>query len=371
VTIPVIEPNITRKPSLLNLNWMDLLRAVSVCAVIVHHWFMCMEHSTSRTTEFIGTVMGTFVNMFFLLSGCGLVLSHLQHVTTNWREWYRKRLSKIVLPYLFIILLLFLVFLVQTKWHAVSLPGRLNIKTLLVYLLFLQNFFPDMNFFNSALWFMPVLIGLYALFPLLMYVLQRTSLRLFIASTLAATIGFIFLFDVFGYPVRHSSALSLFYISEFSLGMAVGYALQMQKGLKRFLTRWTAIPIGMSLYFISWLMITLWSGGNKYNDYLTTLGLFSLYMGTYSLLSRRFLKMIDRIIRAISKESFYMYILHMPILLYLLCPHIHSFGKTPAVWVQHIAGIFCFLILMYLCALVCRLIYERINPLILLFGFLV
>jgi peptidoglycan/LPS O-acetylase OafA/YrhL len=53
---------------------MDMLRGVSIIAVVIHHWLLFMHNPGSTSfsdvlAEYIHDVAGTFVHIFFILSG--------------------------------------------------------------------------------------------------------------------------------------------------------------------------------------------------------------------------------------------------------------------------------------------------------------
>ena len=61
--------------------WMDMLRGVSIIAVVIHHWLLFLHDPGSvsffnQVAKFIHDVAGTFVHIFFILSGWGLTVSY-------------------------------------------------------------------------------------------------------------------------------------------------------------------------------------------------------------------------------------------------------------------------------------------------------
>ena len=86
-------------------EWMGFLRGLAVTGIVSHHWLLFISFdrnpsAISAVAKFLFEVSGTGVQLFFILSGCGLAVSYLRR---NERfllgEWAGGRFRKIVLPY--------------------------------------------------------------------------------------------------------------------------------------------------------------------------------------------------------------------------------------------------------------------------------
>ena len=131
-------------------------------------------------------------------------------------------------------------------------------------------------FLNPTLWFMPVIIGLYLLFPFLVHTLEKRGPLLLLAISVLITYGSIAACIALGYPVSHQSALFSFFVIEFSLGMFIGYRLAFYPrtlgrllGLKMFCDSICSIKIfaaSLPIWYAGWMtevkggsiMVAIW-----------------------------------------------------------------------------------------------------------------
>jgi peptidoglycan/LPS O-acetylase OafA/YrhL len=90
-------------------SWMNGLRAVAVIGVVIHHWLLFVPFVDTRQISgsiagFVQDVGGTTVQLFFVLSGCGLAVSYLKAREPFFLgQWIRRRFRKVVLPYWIIV----------------------------------------------------------------------------------------------------------------------------------------------------------------------------------------------------------------------------------------------------------------------------
>ncbi len=134
------------------------LKGVAILAVVLAHigWFL------SRDTEFLfpfSAFAGVGVDLFLLLSGYGLTISHLTKKISPWR-FYLKRLMKLFVP-LWIVLIILIV--ADKLFLNISYPAATLFKNFL-------GFFPRADLFNdidSPLWFITLITFYYLIFPLL------------------------------------------------------------------------------------------------------------------------------------------------------------------------------------------------------------
>lgn len=236
--------------------WMDILRGLAAPAIIIHHWLLFLPHQSDISlfyslAQFICSIAGTAVHIFFIISGCGLALSYYKKTPLSWPQWAIRRIKNIILPYWIVITLTF--FLVNL--FAFLYP-RLNLNTyswptLITYLTFTRNFYQPSWTLNPALWFMPVIFGLYLIFPLLIYLLKKTGPLYFLIISLLITYGSIALCMFFGYDVDHQTALFPFFLIEFSLGMALGYILYFHPLWFNRLASFKMLCLGLCCYIAS------------------------------------------------------------------------------------------------------------------------
>ena len=78
--------------------------------------------------------------------------------------------------------------------------------------------------------------------------------------------------------------------------------------------------LGMVCYFSSWALRTYWTLGPLYNDIFTAVGISLIVLYACSWLARFSPKMSVRFLNRLSKESYIMYLIHGPLLLFILKP---------------------------------------------------
>jgi peptidoglycan/LPS O-acetylase OafA/YrhL len=251
--------------------WMDMLRGMAIIAIVIHHWLLFMPYESSNVATLIHTIAGTFVHLFFVLSGAGLTISYFQKRPSSWREWARRRFVKLIVPYWIIITV---TFILVNAFHFVIptfIAESYSWRVLLSYLTLSRNFYSPAWELNPTFWFMPVILGLYILFPVLVKILEKYGVLVLLAISVPTTYLSILL--VFGLSTNHQSSLPLFHLAEFSLGMSLGYLQLFHSGYFDRLTGFRFLCLGLLLYTIAWAMARFWEYGPSYDDLFTAAGI--------------------------------------------------------------------------------------------------
>jgi len=155
----------------------DLLRTFSMFMVFLFHLNTNLNYRTG--IEFIDTIFSVGANhmvCFFMLSG---FLLYRQYGGKDWLSadtlipFYKKRLLKVLPPYL--------LFLLAAALMRYSLPpeSAATVALIPIDVMGLQAFFPAAwNYMgNGGTWFLSVILFLYFIFPLLVTILDRIELR--------------------------------------------------------------------------------------------------------------------------------------------------------------------------------------------------
>lgn len=282
---------------------IDLLRLVSILAVIVIHTTTKTFQITNNDlihlplTLFFNQAMRFAVPLFFMISGFVLELNYDSQL--NYREYLKKRFSKILIPYFF--------------WSVIYFyfiyPG-LN-----------QNLiFSLINGSASyQLYFIPALLVFYILFPLfhrlISFFCRRPVLLLLGAIETALLYQDYYLAPFqFFYPLK--VALFNYFIFIFGMVMAKNSAL-----LIKYINSWRWILLSLALILADFIF---YQGGSLY--YKTGNYLFfysnwrplvlpytiSLAAVLYSLFN--YLKLKPSRVKAISNLSFFVFFCHIIVL---------------------------------------------------------
>jgi peptidoglycan/LPS O-acetylase OafA/YrhL len=122
-------------------------------------------------------------NLFFVISGFCIHLSHVRSREQNFRRFFIRRFSRIYPAYLFCVLIFFFV----PPWSSISATSLSGGAQLASHLLLLQNF-DDRTLFgiNPSFWSIAVEVQLYLLYPLLLALVSRLGWKrtLLILATL-------------------------------------------------------------------------------------------------------------------------------------------------------------------------------------------
>lgn len=312
----------------------NLIRSLAVISIVVHHWLLFIPHKSpvwaiEQSAELIETVAGTAIHLFFILSGFGLALSYFLSPSFSWAKWAKRRVTRILFPYL---ILVGATFGVVNFMHAVYpqvFKTSFSWATLAAYLTFTRNFYSAGWAFNPTFWYMPVIVGLYILFPLLIWVFKAAGPTLFFLATGVTTYLSISICVGIGYPIEHQTALPFFFVIEFAVGIYIGWRSSKNNEYLMGLVRNRNFLAGILLYFLSWLLIHIWTLGDIYNDLLTALGIFFIVLYPCGMALKLRGPRFEGVVEKISDRSYYIYLIHGPFILFLFIPIFHKFGILP------------------------------------------
>lgn len=309
---------------------INLVRAIAIAAVIIENYVTALPwhtvHSFSDTlASHVTEISGTFVQVFFVLSGYGLTLSYYKNPPDSWLAWARKRIDRIIVPYWIAVIATFVLAKLSTPWMLGGPSGDYSCTTLFAYLTFTRNFYSPGWALNWTLWFMPAIVGLYAVFPLLILILRRYGLAALVVAALLITNGSIALCVALGYTLQHQNTLPFFFVDEFTLGMAVGFIMYHRPEIIGELMTPKYFILGLAFYALSAAIIKfhlLGDGSSAYNDLFTAIGLYLIMLSVCRWIQGAFPKGLLDFFDNISKNSYIMYLLHGPIIYYVLKPYL-------------------------------------------------
>jgi peptidoglycan/LPS O-acetylase OafA/YrhL len=203
---------------------------------------------------------------------------------------------------------------------------------------------------------MPCIIGLYISFPVLIKILKKWGPLFLLIISALTTYGTLVLAAMIGWPKAHFADLFTFWIIQFALGMALAYTKESNAEKLRSLIGPKAFATGVGLLMFSLAVRTYVVGGDRFNDPVTTAGIF-LVLLNLGWSSRIKFPAIGRALNALSRESYFMYLIHFPIISFLIAPLL--LAPTNPIIVLALGGVY--IIVIYL---LCRLISPSINKLV-------
>jgi len=288
------------------IDYIDFAKGFAILTIVIFHY---LQPYTSGILSKAIMVGGAGVHLFFVLSGFGLGLSSRQ---LNAPLFYKKRFFKVLIPYYFVILLIFSINLVYPLYSNdgfYALGGHI----------FLYKMFDEtiMDSFGYHFWFISTIVQFYLFFPLISAWQQREKsiTRFLIVSFLVSLCYWIFLGICKLYDQRIFNSFFLQYLWEFNLGIVFG-KLYILKG-KEFWRQNKIILLTISLLSFSLVAIlVLWGGnlGKVFNDPFSSSGFLCASAFLYSVLENK-LDFIKRGIVFVGKISYEMYLVHMLVFL--------------------------------------------------------
>ncbi len=323
VAVLLLSIRLRKTLSFFSLETTTELRGLAILMVVFAHigYFLVSDH---RFLVPLSNYGGVGVDLFFLLSGYGLVASALRKPVSV-GNFYLKRLMRVYVPVMITVVLFFCL---DFFWLHKMYPAKTIIESLL-------GFFPNADIYadlNSPLWYITPLLAYYLLFPLIFW--RRFPL---VSALAMAVIGWWGVNYVGNLDVFFEVVFKLYrlHFVAFPLGMALAaiinqpprYGDQLVKRItpwfqKKYIStmsRWVLIAIGAYIFI--------------YLHYHPTVGqswkreeLASLITVGSIMLVFLFKKINFKILYWLGLFSFEVYLLHWP----LLYGYNFLYGKVPA-----------------------------------------
>lgn len=195
------------------LEIIEFLKGYAIFTIMIYHFLQ-----TLNLPEPYGNFIsfgGTGVHLFVLLSGFGLFLSYLKK-PTDYLTFLKKRVSKIYIPYVFIVTISALIslFIPLYKNSLYAFGGHV----------FLYKMFDEsiVGSYGYPLWFISMIIQFYIIFiPLAMLAKKMNPLNFIIVG---ATMSIVWVFVVIGLGKESERVWNSFFLQfiwEFALGMVL------------------------------------------------------------------------------------------------------------------------------------------------------
>ena len=335
-----------------------MVRALAIAGIIIENYHSTLSWNNAGTlsdlfTSAAAEVGGTYVHMFFILSGYGLTLACLRKGTPSWTAWVSERFRKIVIPYWAAVIVAFAAANLSHLWAPAGWQASYSGVTLLAYLAFLRNVYVPGWTLNTSFWFMPVIIGLYAMFPLLLQVMRRTGMTgLMVFSLLVANVSIAVCVHT-GFTVAHQGTVPLFFADEFALGMVLACITDHRPDLLRKLMGFRFFLLGIAFYALAAVIseyALLGYGSTAYNDLFSAIGLYLMLLCICRWIGDAFSPGALNVFDRVSRRSYMIYLIHWPILAYGLNPVIGPWFKAHVGAIPMLLSSFVFVWLIYILA---------------------
>jgi len=325
-----------------NLIWIDMLKGIAIIGVFLDNWTAYMEFKTTPAliyslAKLFALGIGPFVQVFFILSGFGLTIAYLdRRANWNWKKWAWRRITKIVILYEIAVIFSFALGILGSYLHP-SVDIQFSWTSLFACLTFTRNFYPAAWAWNIPLWFMPVIIGLYISFPVLIKILEKWGMWALLLISAFVTYGTIIIAALAGASGGHQVDLFTFWMIQFSLGIVLAHIRDSQPQKFRNLINFKAFLLGVGLFAFSWGLRTYLPSAKVYNDMFTSVGIFLILLNLCWISWLR-APVTGRILSVLSGKSYLMYLVHYPIMTFLIGPPLRA--PTNAIIVIALGGIY-------------------------------
>jgi len=317
--------NKTTSPDIsVDLAWIDILKGIAIIGVFYDNWNGYIGFQSGGTI--INTILrafpwGPFVQVFFILSGFGLTIAYFKQNTKgwSWKRWIWRRFTKIVIPYQIVIVFSFVLGIIGSYIYE-SINLQFSFLAFFAHVTFTQNFYPQSHVWNEALWFMPAIVGLYIFFPVLLKILIRFGPWTLLSISLVITYGTLIIAVFTGvHRGYHGTDIFTFWTFQFALGMALAYIRETKPERLKLLIGGLPFVVGIGLMALSWALQAYIPFGKAFNDAITSLGIFLILLNVVWIV-RSQIPIIGRILTALSVQSYTMYLIHYPIMAFLIAP---------------------------------------------------
>lgn len=284
------------------------------------------------------------VHVFLVLSGFGLAFSQLRRPqTAGWGAWYRRRASRILPATLAMVGIdLVLALAIGLFQGDPAAPGN-ALRQFALDVSLLRNFHHRtlFGFPNASLWFVPLLVGLYAVFPLLWRAIARFGVARVVVAAVALELAYrtaaVFWCD--GVPVAVGRGAFWFLpppppaldrlpptwafqgsapfghfparLGEFALGVAAAHVAVREPAHNVFRARWRAVlGAGALFWFAGTALVHLGPVGWVWSDLLIAAGASVLAVAVAEAARRRLPVVFARVSRPVG-TAFPLFLAHM------------------------------------------------------------
>lgn len=287
-----------------NIEIINYFKGISILGIILYHLITIYMSSIPKIVKYAANAGSAGVLIFFFCSGFGLFYSYdSEEIKFKFSEYIRfliKRFKKIYIPYIIIIFCCFCIPLIDGG--ANRFIGLLS--HIFQFRAFSKEYF---EVFGGHFWYISTIFQLYIVFVPLYFFGKKYGEKVLLTVSFTITILYVVLIYLLKQE-NNAILIRLFpkYLFEFVFGMYVAkkYITGKIKIENKFLIICSVIGIG--LFAISGKSAL----GRLINDIPEFLGVLSIFILLYNL---NFLYTNSFVIN-ISKISYELYLIHMPVM---------------------------------------------------------
>ena len=314
---------------------MDVVRTLTCVLIIEGHVIKYIKDYNGFLVDLLAKFLLGVVFVFFILSSFGLTVSYYKHGIPSCRKWYYKRFMRVVPPY-WAVVVAYYVMLKCVQQVYPSIEFNYTCFDLTMYILLLRNFVQESWWMFEHLWFIPVIVGFYIIFPVMVAIFDRIKSLKFFLLSLLVSFSAISITIVSGHPFIRQNAHVFYYLPLFAAGMTAGYGVLYDRRMVTFLTSPYAFLIGCVCYVLSALMGL--SAFGTYNDCFTGIGSFLILFSIIHWCTPH-IPAISTLLKNLSTYTYLAYLIHLPLVVYIIIPLFNHYAISKNVFFLGVFGI--------------------------------
>lgn len=218
---------------------VQLIRIVAMFLIILDHLLMGVDIPLK---SLISQVTNSGVLIFLFLSG----FLYGKKITSNWSQWYVKRIARICVPMWIFMIVDFIV--------EYALWGNFELKYIFIYMFNLQGIL-GVNIGGESLWFLTLIMLCYLITPLLQWIRNKNLGKVYGIIILMCFIGtqvFLAYFTDKGMVGGHTFSWCIIAIAMYIVGYFVGDKILFSKISWRRITlisAWVIFDVILVIFF--------------------------------------------------------------------------------------------------------------------------
>ncbi len=288
-------------------NFMNLLRALSMMSIVFYHMIFTLYLYGIRQHDSIKMFFSTTnvhiakvgVSLFFILSGCGLMLSS-DNENFKIIDFFKKRFVKILIPFYIVYFFALIYHIAVGDLHLPHPFLERHLKPYsFIFTVFGMDAYVDTFGITSCSlgigeWFLGCLIMMYVLFPLLRFCMMRRPYMTMGIATLYYALMIARYYEFTGLSQVPMFTNFVIKIYDFIIGMFLARIIGK-------LPKWSFIPGLIVTLFFLFCPIVL-PGGDSFLIIIQSVGVFFAFFGLEPILENK-----DKFNGIVSKICAYSY----------------------------------------------------------------
>jgi peptidoglycan/LPS O-acetylase OafA/YrhL len=281
------------------IEFVDFAKGFAILTIILFHYSQPLQYGQLFSQAIV--FGGTGIHLFFMLSGFGLNMKP----PGNALKFYRRRFSRILIPYFIFVTLAFAVSEFTPIYREFG--WREWLSHILLYKMFFEDYIGS---FGYHLWFISTLIQFYLLFPLLYKLKEKAGNVNFLILCCGISLIYILYLGISGKgDLRTWNSFFPRYLWEFGLGMFLASMKNNQAWFTK-KTIWYLIAAISGLIIMAAMSLKMGQFGRVLNDFPAFAAYLSLTIFIYRAGLLPVLSFVNKGVLFVSQWSYELYLVH-------------------------------------------------------------